>query len=164
MAVHSLRITARFALVLVVVVPALLAVGFAGLRGAQSGRDAANSLYSDHLITTQNIAALDIALEDAHQDCLEILLADTEIERKRLISAVISQISPTIELQLSHLISRASDDPTERGLLQPIIDGWASFQQLLAAGDLLTGTKAGRAAASARTSALFDRTTAAARA
>ena len=163
MAAHSLRITARFALVLVVVVPALLAVGFAGLRGAQSGRDAANSLYKDHLVTTQNIAALDIALEDAHRSCLEALLANNLIERKRLISGVISQISPTVELQLSGLVSRSSDDPTERGLAQRIVAGWADFQQLLAAGDLLTDTAAGRAAASARTSALFNRTTTAAK-
>ena len=35
----------------------------------------AESLYLDHLVTTQSVTNLDIALEDAHQTSLEALLA-----------------------------------------------------------------------------------------
>src|ERR1700736_1845127 len=97
MAKRSMKMRARFALVLVVVVPALLAVAWAGFHGLQTGRNRGDGLYTDNVLSAQNPASLDIALEDPHQALLELLLADSAAEKQRITAQLLSSISPAVE-------------------------------------------------------------------
>jgi hypothetical protein len=91
---YSLRIRSRFALVLLVVVPALLGSLAVGLGGLQTGRTTANSLYADHLLTIQKVTSLGRALQDVRQTSLQILLADGATERQRLTSTLLTVRAP----------------------------------------------------------------------
>jgi diguanylate cyclase (GGDEF)-like protein len=164
MAKHSLRITARFALVLVVLVPALLAVMAAGFYGLHSGRNAANELYRDHLVTSESVTSLDIALEDAHQASLEILLTNDPSERQRLITQLVSQISPAVEAGISLVSAQAADDPAQSPSAKNIVAVWTEFQQLMVNGSLTSVDSHLRTATEAQVIAAFDKATASAKA
>ncbi len=142
MAKKSLRITARFAVVLAVLIPTVLAIIIVGINGLRSGRDVANGLYTDHLQTTQNVAALEIALEDAHQTSLEALLTNGAAAQQRLIDTLALEISPRVEAALNLVSVQTADDPTERPATRAIVTGWAQFDRLLITGALTGGSHA----------------------
>ena len=140
MARYSLRMTSRFGVVLVVLIPCLLVIMVVGVRGLQSGRDVANGLYADHLRTTQDVTGLDIALEDAHQTSLEALLAAGPAANQRLTTEIITLISPRVQAALSRVSGEVGNDPTEAPEAHAVSGGWIRFQQLLTRGALRGGT------------------------
>src|SRR5579862_7603043 len=71
---HSLRLKARFALVLVVLVPAMLAVAAAGIYGLQSERKSSSELYVNNVLTAEDATDLGVNLSIAHAATLELLL------------------------------------------------------------------------------------------
>jgi diguanylate cyclase (GGDEF)-like protein len=163
MARRSLRIRSRFAVVLVVLVPAVLAVAGVGVQGLRSGRDSANTLYREHVITSQTVSSLDIALADAHQISLKLALADTAADRRRLTTQLLTQISPQVQDALSAVTAQSAHDPGELPSVQAVAASWARFQQLLATGVLAAASPASRAAAAEQVIASLDTATAAAK-
>ena len=163
MARNSLRLTSRFAVVLVVLIPSLLAIMAVSFRGLQSGRDVANGLYQDHLLTSESVTGLDIALEDAHQTSLEALLANDSVENQRLVAELVLQISPRVQAALARVVAHVGDDPAERPQARSVAGGWAQFQQLVLSGALQRATAARRAAVAREVTGLFDKTTTAAK-
>jgi diguanylate cyclase (GGDEF)-like protein len=163
MAKRSLRIRSRFALVLVVLVPAVLAVAGVGVQGLRSGRDAANVLYRDNLLTSQTVTSLDVALADAHQVSLKLLLADTPADRQRLITQLVTQIAPHVQDALSAVTAQSADEPDEWPSVRTVAAGWARFQQLLATGALAGASPASRAAVAKQAIASLDAATGAAK-
>jgi diguanylate cyclase (GGDEF)-like protein len=163
MAKRSLRIRSRFALVLVVLVPTILAVAGVGVQGLRSGRDSANVLYHDNLITSQTVTSLVIALADAHQVGLKLLQADTPADRQRLTTQLLTQISPQVQDALSAVATESADNPTEAPPAQTAATGWARFQELLTTAVLAAATPASRAAAGKQAIASLDTANAAAK-
>ena len=120
MAPRSLRISSRFALVLVVLVPclaALMAIGFVGLR---SVRNSADTLYSDHLLANSRVANLQKSLHAAEQTSLRVLLADGPALRRQLSTHLAVTVSPAVQTSLSAVVALASDDPPERRSAQAV--------------------------------------------
>jgi diguanylate cyclase (GGDEF)-like protein len=140
MASRSLRISSRFALVLVVLVPSLLAIIGVGVRGLMSVRDSADNLYSDHILTTLDVSQLHTSLQDAQVAGLELLLAESSAQRQRLSTELIVTIAPTVQKALAAVTAEASDDPLELPLARAAATGWGSFQTLLASGALASAT------------------------
>ena len=156
MAKRSLRITARFAIVLVVLVPALLAILGVGLQGLQSGRHWANTLYADRLVTSQTVTDLDIALEDAHEATLELLLADNAADRQRLTNSLLTQISPRVENALAAVTRQVADNPGELAATQTVTAHWAHFQQLLVTVAAASASPAARSATANQVTTMLD--------
>jgi hypothetical protein len=94
---NALGVRARFALVLVVLVPALLAISGAGFYNLHSGRASAVSLYRDHFIATQDVSALENALSDAQRSTAELLLASDVADRQQLTSQLATQLAPAVD-------------------------------------------------------------------
>jgi diguanylate cyclase (GGDEF)-like protein len=157
MASKSLRIRARFALVLLVLVPSLLAVTAIGFHGLQADRDNANSLYSDHMIATVNVSKLEGALQNAQQASLELLLATTSSDRQRLSAELVVTLGPAVEASLAAVTALSSGIPTEAAAAHTVATAWAGFQTLLAEGALATSTN--QADAVTRVTTAFDTAT-----
>ena len=156
MAKRSLRITARFAIVLVVLVPALLAILGVGLQGLQSGRHWADTLYADRLVTSQTVTELDIALEDAHEATLGLLLADNAADRQRLTNSLLTQISPRVENALAAVTRQVADNPAELAATQTVTAHWAHFQQLLVTVASASASPAARSATATQVTTMLD--------
>ena len=136
MSKYSLRIRSRFALVLLVVVPALLGALAVGVAGLQTGRDTANSLYTDHLVTIQKVTSLGRALQDVRQTSLQILLADSASERRQLTATLLSERVPAVESQRVTVADLVSRKPKETASIRRLNDGWSQFQALVVSGSL----------------------------
>jgi diguanylate cyclase (GGDEF)-like protein len=162
MARRSLRIRARFTVVLIVLVPVLLSVIAAGLDGLRSGKTAADVLYRDHLVTSQAVTDLDIALEDAHQASLELLLATSAADQRRVTTRLLTEISPRLENALSVVFAETTDDPAQLPSTQTIAADWAKFQQLFVAGALTRSDPATRVATTKQVVDTFESATTAA--
>jgi Four helix bundle sensory module for signal transduction len=156
MASRSLRISSRFALVLVVLVPSLLAVIGVGFHGLMSVRDSADNLYSDHLLTTLDVSQLHGSLQEAQVAGLVLLLAESSADRQRLSTQLIVTIAPAVQKALTAVTAEAADDPLERPLAQAAATGWASFQTLLAAGALSSATPVSVPALTKQLNLAFD--------
>ena len=163
MATRSLRITSRFALVLVVLVPSLAIVTAIGLFGLRSVRDSANSLYDDHLLATSSVSTLQSSLQQAQQTSLELLLAGDAAERQQLSTQLIVVQSPVVESDISTVAAVSADDPDERGPAATVGQAWTSFQTLLASGALIASTPSTQAGLAKQIAGIFGSATAAAK-
>jgi diguanylate cyclase (GGDEF)-like protein len=139
MAKRSLGIASRFGLVVVVLVPSLGVVAGVGFRGIQSGRDTANSLYSDHLVNVRDASNLAVAMQEADIDALQLLTASDPAVSARLTTDLVSRVLPAVNTTITSVDAESASDPLERPRAAVIDAGWSAFQRLLAGGDL-TGT------------------------
>jgi diguanylate cyclase (GGDEF)-like protein len=136
---YSIRISWRFALVLGVLLPALVAVTAAGIHGLDTGRQGAHSLYEDHLRGTLEVARLESALQEVHRTSLELLLEDEPAQRGRLRTELTSLRIPAVERALASVDALTSSDSHEQAAMQTINTSWARFVGVLA-DDLPTAT------------------------
>jgi diguanylate cyclase (GGDEF)-like protein len=161
---HSLRIKARFALVLIVIVPTLLCVGGVGLIGLRAERNAAGELYQVHVRNAEDATDLGVRLGDAHAATLEMLLqlgnagATTVLETEFL-----SSISPDVEVGIATVRVDSADNATETADLGVIAKGWTHLLGLRASGALSVPGPAARATEVSAVEATFDPMTAAAK-
>jgi hypothetical protein len=97
----------------VVLVPSLGAVAWAGLHGLQSGRDSANSLYTDHLLTLRDASALEIGLESAYTDGLELLATDDPTTGRGINADLFSSVAPEVDADIVSVGAESADDRAE---------------------------------------------------
>jgi diguanylate cyclase (GGDEF)-like protein len=140
MARRSLGISSRFTLVVIVLVPSLGVVGWAGIRGLQTSRSAVNSLYHDHLVTTKDSSSLAIALQEALNDGLRLAGGDNAADRHLVTADLAASVSPQVEAGIQVVGAEVADDPAERSNLAAIATGWGRFGQLVASGSLSGAT------------------------
>ena len=164
MANRSLRISSRFALVLVVLVPSLLAGSAIGVYGLLSERSDANSLYSDHLKSIADVSALEDALQDAQQTSFQLLVADNAADRQRLNADLVVSLAPAVESSLSAVVALSANDAAEAASAQTVVSAWESFKTLLANGALSASTATTQAGAGKQVATVFDSALAAAKA
>ncbi|GAB7003025.1 hypothetical protein JCM18899A_04960 [Nocardioides sp. AN3] len=129
---YSIRISWRFALVLAVLLPALVAVTAAGIHGLNTGRQGAHSLYEDHLRGTLQVARLESALQEVHRASLELLLEDDGAQRRRLRTELMDALIPAAEQALASVDALTSSDHGERSAMRSINTSWARFVGVLA--------------------------------
>jgi diguanylate cyclase (GGDEF)-like protein len=164
MAGRSLRISSRFALVLVVLVPSLLIVIGVGVRGLQSVRDSADSLYADHQLTTLDVSTLQSGLQDAQIAGLQLLLSQDAAERQKLSTELIVTIAPAVQKSLVTVTGEGADDSAETPLTNAAAVGWADFQTLIATGALAASTDATESGLAAQIEAAIGKATTATKA
>jgi diguanylate cyclase (GGDEF)-like protein len=145
---------------LVILVAALAAVGFAGLRGLQDVRGQAASLYRVHTVTLQRTAALADDSNQAAKLALQIVISNDQATitrlQRRLDAVVVPQVSADIDA-----LRPLGDRPVERAGVQQVTALWAQFLSLLSKGPLdhaTNGPSAARhdSALAGRVLAIFD--------
>jgi diguanylate cyclase (GGDEF)-like protein len=157
MARRSLKVKARFTLVLVVLIPILFAVGGAAIRGLQSERSSATELYRNNILGTEAATDLVESLGVAHAATLELLL---DLGKPNLATPVqaelASGISNDIALEIATVRTNSADSRTEAAAVKVIAAGW-SHLEMLHAGGALTGKDASSVAVEVReVEATFD--------
>jgi len=162
---RAFRITSKFALVVVVLVPSVAAVAWVGFDGMRSGKASVDSLYSDHLVNVRDAATLAIALQDANRDSLELLFTRDLSARSRIMTDLVTQVSPQVSSGLVAVGAESAADPLERPRAAAMAAGWARFEQLLASGALRgSGTPTIEEATDTQLTGIFAATTTAAKA
>ena len=132
-----LPIAAKFAAMLVVLVAALLAVGFAGLRGLQTLNSRVNTLYGDHIVTLQRTTALADDSSVARNLALEIISSNSPSDIAQLEQALSSTIVPRVNADIEALRgAHAADPSTERAEVEQIDAAWVRFLALHSQGPL----------------------------
>ena len=152
----SMPIRSRFALVLVVTVPTLLAVMGVGVATLESARNTANVLYVDHELTTRSVVGLHLALEHAHQSSLQILLADTSTHREQLTSQLVTRQVPAVQTAIGIVSAAAVGDRIEQRSMRKLAGGWAAFEKLLDRGRLAPAAPAVETRTATEVQAAFD--------
>ena len=161
---RSQRIAFRFALVIGVLVPTLGAVGWVGLHGMQSGRNAVDSLYADHLTTIGDAATLSTALQDADLDSIELLSPISSTTRLQILSNLVTVVLPEVNSSIALVDTESANDPLEQPRTVALEADWSKFQAFVASGTL-AGTKvsAHEEATELQANAIFGPATAAAK-
>jgi diguanylate cyclase (GGDEF)-like protein len=129
---HTLRITSRFALVFLVIVPTLLITALAGVYGLREDRGSIQSLYGDHLEATAAAANLSSLINGAHQAALELLLADTEVQFRNAQSTLDLAVAPKVDVALGRVRTENSNNVAETAAATTATAEWTRFQDYLA--------------------------------
>lgn len=160
---YSPGITTRFALVIVVLLPSLGALAWVGFQGLQSSHSALDSMYSDHLVTIRDVSALEISLDEAEQDGLQLIATGAPAARARLTVDLASRVVPEVDSEMGLVTGDTSDNRLEVTRRGVITAAWAKFQRLLIAGKLSTGSASTPDAGTNLLSSVFDPAIAAAK-
>lgn len=162
MAKHSLKIASRFALVLLVAVPALLGVAFVGYQGLRAGRDSSSGLYLDNLVHAQDASNLAIRLGDAQQDVLRLLAAESSADKQQVTTDLLSNVAPDIAVEIATLRVDEADRGSGLAAVGLIAASWAESQQVFASGVLIDPSPSVRAYAIDRVTTIHHTAAAAA--
>jgi diguanylate cyclase (GGDEF)-like protein len=128
---RTLKITARFALVFLVVVPTLIVTAAAGIYGLRGDRNSIESLYNNHLRDTASAANLSSVIDEAHQAALRLLLSDSASEFRARYSSLEVNLAPQVDLALSRVRTQTSDDATQLAASKATAVDWTLFQNYL---------------------------------
>lgn len=156
-----LPIAAKFAVMLVVLVLALFAVGFAGLRGLATLDSHANRLYGDHIVTLQKTTALAADTGRARNVALEIIASGSPSDVDQLEQELGVEVVPRVSADIDALrLAHAGDPPAERAKIEQVAGLWARFLSLRTRGplDQLFGARSAAhdSAVAQRVRAIFD--------
>ncbi len=149
---RGITLSVRFFLVLAVLVPALGAVAAVGWQGLRAGQRTAKALYQDHLLSAESTGELRTEMDQAHESALTILLTAPQ-DRSRLISTLVTETVPTVDVTLAAVRQSHDADPIERRAADRIAADWQQFHVLVAQGILAMPQGA---AAALKVNALFD--------
>ncbi|HXN61759.1 MAG TPA: diguanylate cyclase [Acidimicrobiales bacterium] len=160
---RSLNIRRRFALILVLLIPALVAVAWAGFDGLQAQRASVRSLY-DNQLNSESASDLGIRLGDAHAATLELLLDNPHPAAAALVLAEFSTgITSDVDAGIATVRVNSAGSRSELASMAVIENGWTTLQKLRANGGLAGDSPAAVASEVARVEAIFDPMTAAAK-
>ena len=160
---RSLSIKRRFALILIILIPALGAVAWAGFHGLQAERAAVSSLYANQ-ISAESASDLGIRLGDAHAATLELLLDSANQVAAASVSAeLLTGITSDIDAGIETVRVNSADSRSELASIAVIENGWTTLQKLRADGGLSEASPAAAATKVGRVEAIFDPMTAAAK-
>jgi diguanylate cyclase (GGDEF)-like protein len=153
---NSLRITARFAIVLVVLVPVLVAITLAGYFGLRSSDQRSTELYDDHFLSAQQVSTLESALQNAERATQQIFQTRDQSQIAPLIEALVSQRIPAVQTALDGVVALSTDDPLERPAAASIRAQWATIQTILAGGGLIGSDAQTQASTLAKLDTAYD--------
>jgi diguanylate cyclase (GGDEF)-like protein len=129
----SLRfpIGAKFAVMLVVLVGALFAVGVAGLSGLSNLNGEVKRLYGDHILTLERTTALATDTGTAEKVALQIIVSDNALGIAHLEDELSTVIAPRVKADIQALRAvHARDDPAERAEVEQLARAWQRFLAL----------------------------------
>ena len=164
MARPSLKVKARFTIVLMVLVPILIAVAGAGIHGLQSERRSATELYMNNVLSAQAATDLGVSLGDAHAATLELLLdLGNPVASVPVTEQLASGISNAVETGIATVRANSAGNRGESAAIDVMAAGWAHLETLRAAGDLSRPSVGAKAVEVQEVEATFDPMTAAAK-
>ena len=161
---RSLNIRQRFALILVLLIPALVAVAWAGFDGLQVERDSVTSLYANNQLSAEAASDLGIRLGDAHAATLEMLLDNPNPAAAAMVLAEFSTgITSDVDAGIATVRANSVASKSELASIGVIQKEWTTLQKLRADGGLSGHSPAAVATEVSRVEAIFDPMTAAAK-
>jgi Four helix bundle sensory module for signal transduction len=93
-------IAAKFAVMLAVLVAAVIAVGFTGLRGLSNLNNHVNSLYKDHIVTLERTTAFATDTATAAKLAFQIIVSNSALEIAHLEDQLTNEIVPRVNSDL----------------------------------------------------------------
>jgi diguanylate cyclase (GGDEF)-like protein len=134
---RSLKLKARFALVLVVLVSFMVGVAAAGTYGLQSERSNASELYLNNVLSAEDATTLGVNLGIAHAATLELLLdLGHPTATATVLGELQSSISTDVELGIANVRADSVGNAAETKAVNTIAAGWTYLQELRASGGL----------------------------
>ena len=162
-ATHTLKIKWRFGLILAVLLPSLVTVGWAGIHGLQSQRTAVAALYTNQVLSAQQATDLGIAIGTAHAAVLELLLDRGNVPAAANVATeLLTGISSGIDVGIAAVEADSSDSPSELASVGVISKGWNEVRRLDASGALLPNAASSTTERATEIERIFDPMTAAA--
>jgi diguanylate cyclase (GGDEF)-like protein len=157
------KIRSRFGLVLVVIVPALIAIGVSGVYGLQAERSSASELYLNNVRSTDEAAKLGTNLSIAHAATLELVI---DVGHAAEVATVTSQLSAgittDIDVGIATVRANSADNRVQTQAINVIAAGWTRLQVLRSTGGLSGPSPAAQASEKNEIEATYDPMTAAA--
>jgi diguanylate cyclase (GGDEF)-like protein len=130
---RALGVTARFLVVLVVLIPCLFAVALTGAHGLHQMGDTVHRLYGESVLTTEAVEDLDSRLNDALATTLSMLATDDSEQYRQLQVELLEKICPSVEATLANLShTLLEEEHSEREALARMTDRWRQFYRLAA--------------------------------
>jgi diguanylate cyclase (GGDEF)-like protein len=125
----TLKLTTRFVMVLLVLVPSLVGVAWIGSHGLASMRATADGLYNDNILTAEATSGLVTAVDDVHVAALSSLASDPE-RAQQLGARLVNELEPAVDVSLATVRARHADEPNEQRHLDEIAQTWGAFKTL----------------------------------
>jgi diguanylate cyclase (GGDEF)-like protein len=123
-------IAAKFAVMLSVLVAALIAVGFTGLRGLSNLNNHVNGLYR-HVVTLQRTTAFATDTATAAKVAFQIIVSNSALDIAHLEDQLTNEIVPRVNIDLEGLrAAHALDAPAARAKVSQESESWTRFLAL----------------------------------
>src|SRR5471032_587244 len=129
----TFSVTSRFALVILVVVPSLLALASKGTDGLSSTRHLTDTLFNDIIATQHASAEMVAAMDDVHVSTLSALAtAAADPKRSHALTTRLSdELIPTVDADLATVDGlHAGDDAAERDTITELGARWFAVRAL----------------------------------
>lgn len=153
---RRLRVSGRFAVVLVGVVMAIGAVGWAGVDAVGTTHASLDRIYTDNVVTSERISELGTRLARARQQVVAGLLLDDAAEQQRIAAGLTSSALPQLEVMIDEVNRLVADNPVQRRLATALRARWAAFTALYGNGQLSGSGVAARQARARELTAALD--------
>ena len=144
-----LGISARFGVVLVAVVLALIGVGAAGLAAVSSTHKSLDLIYSDNVVTAQMETDLESRLHEVEATVLKGLLTGAPQVQARESVALATNVLPAVGLRIATVAGAVDDNAVQGAYITGLERSWSSFTHAFAEGGLGGGSLAARNARAA---------------
>jgi len=125
----SLRITARFVLVLVVLVLSMGAVAGAGFNGLASAHRALDHQYTDNILHTKTVSDLGATVDDAHIVYLQFVSTKDQGARRRLSSQLDVDLIPAIDMGIAETVRLNADYRPGEVVAREMLIDWRDFRR-----------------------------------
>jgi diguanylate cyclase (GGDEF)-like protein len=157
------KIRSRFGIVLVVIVPAVIAIAVSGVYGLQSERSSASELYLNNVRSTDEAAKLGTNLSIAHAATLELVIdVGHPAEVATITGQLLAGITTDIDVGISSIRANSKDNRVETEAIDLIAADWTRLQVLRSNGGLSGASPTSQASEKNEVEAIYDPMTAAA--
>ena len=107
-----------------------------GLAGLQSARDYLSVIHQDNVVNTRVIVDLRGSIDETQEQVLELMGAESSMERQRVTGKMVSVTFPAVEVGIAEVIQDMEEFPDSQRLAQAIESDWARFRGLWGTGRL----------------------------
>jgi hypothetical protein len=129
----TLGVRARFAALLLVLVPALGMLAWTGSQGLTSSRQLTDTLFNDIIVTQHASAAMVAAMDKVHATAIEaVAIRETDRARSQTLSArLANDLIPTADAALAEVQRlHAGDQADERRTIADLDARWVSVRSI----------------------------------
>jgi diguanylate cyclase (GGDEF)-like protein len=142
-----LRVAPKFFVVLAVLLPAIAALAWIGLRGLADLKADVDRLYEDNIVPSPLTSRVAADLHRSAELTLELLVTSDRARARELEQSLGASVMPRLQAEIGEMRKAHAPDPAyERALVERIAHDWDAFQTLhannrLAAPGLVRGAE-----------------------